>query len=336
MEPLSPRISPHCRTWPPVPSCTALVSLLRSGWSTRRVLDWGKLDSLSLSPLAWEYRIPPGLPTILLPRPSWSQTHKVQSILQYFSINSYETMGLVMSPFWACVFPSVKWSERYHSPRNVVRITHNTCKAVGGAWHTIRCLLLCKNCSKMWWLKTAAICYLSRYWGLSWGDLCTSWWWWAHSFGCIQLAVSLGRLDLLLQLGGCLAWQSRAPRSPGRRSQLTLRLKLAHLPFWCMLLVKAKFPRPAQTHREGRWPASPGRRRDVAQGWGRLSGAVFGDRLPASNSRSVAGGGSSVWPLRLALSGVWPRAMLRRQWGLYHWCPRDDLMAKSNCILSPF
>ena len=152
-----------------------------------------------------------------------------------------------MSPFWACVFPSVKWSERYHSPRNVVRIKHNMCKAVGGAWRTIRCLLLCKNCSKTWWLKTAAICYLSRYWGLSWGDLCASWWWWAHSFGCIQLAVSLGRLDLLLQLGGCLVWQSRAPRSPGRRNQLTLRLKLAHLPFWCMLLVKASSqgqPRP--------------------------------------------------------------------------------------------
>lgn len=41
--------------------------------------------------------------------------------------------------------------------------------------------------------------------------------------------------------------QSRAPRSPGKHDQLTLRLKLAHLPFWCMLLVKASSqgqPRP--------------------------------------------------------------------------------------------
>ena len=64
--------------------------------------------------------------------------------------------------------------------------------------------------------------------------------------GCIQLAVSLGWLDLL-QLGGFLTWQSRAPRSPGRSDQLTLRLKLAHLHFWCMLLVKVSShgqPRP--------------------------------------------------------------------------------------------
>ena len=57
---------------------------------------------------------------------------------------------------------------------------------------------------------------------------------------------------------------------------------------------QGEFPRPAQTHREGRWPPSPGRRRDMAQGWGRLLGDVFGDRVPAHNSRSVAGGGSSV------------------------------------------
>lgn len=73
-EPLSPSISSQCRTWPPVPSCTALLSLLHSSWGTRRVLDWGKLDSISLSPLAWECGIPAGLPTISLPHPSWNQT----------------------------------------------------------------------------------------------------------------------------------------------------------------------------------------------------------------------------------------------------------------------
>lgn len=59
------------------------------------------------------------------------------------------------------------------------------------------------------------------------------------------------------------------------------------------LLVHAigqgEFPKPAQTHREGRWPPSPGRRRDMAQGWGSLLRAVFGDRVPARNSQWQVG-----------------------------------------------
>lgn len=99
---------PHC---PPEPAALWLRGLGRPGL--------GQVGQ-HLSPLAWKCGVPTDLPLLPLPCPSWNQTHWVQPTLQYFSINSYETMGTVTSPFWPCVLPSVKWSERYHSPRNVV------------------------------------------------------------------------------------------------------------------------------------------------------------------------------------------------------------------------